>query len=209
MPPDFTFELFIAPLWNEEADEKERTGSTLPYGDIRVLERTWQHAPWDKVFSFERGLRWCEIALPDDPIYGDGGLRQAAIADAAFGKKPQENFSGDNRDGVTIRDIDEDTRAVIPQILYEQFFAEAAKTPQELAQFRIPLRHRKFRALEKMIVQEVVKVVTGRGTKREENFDFTVHILKNIVPYNAKNVGFDFSVLADENIAHEEGGAFL
>lgn len=210
LPQGFTFELFLAPLWNDGAEEKEQKGSALPYDDLRVLERTWSNAPWNEVFTFERGLQWCEIALPDEPIYGDGGLREAAVQDSAFGKKPQENFSGDNRDGVTIRDIDEDTRAVIPEVLYsENFDVDVPKTPQEMAQFRVPLRRRKFHAMSKMIVPETIKVVVGKGTKRQETFDHTIHILKDIVPYNAKNGGFDFSVLSDENVAHEESGAFL
>ena len=210
LPQGFTFELFLTPLWNEDADDKQRAGSALPYDDLRVLERTWESAPWNKVFTFERGLQWCEIALPDEPVYGDGGLREAAVQDSAFGKKPQENFSGDNRDGVTIRDIDEDTRAVIPEVLYRDHFdVETPKTPQELAQFRVPLRRRKFHALEKLIVPETVKIVTGKGTKRQETFDYTIYILKDIVPYNARKGGFDFSVLSDESVAHEEGSAFL
>lgn len=210
LPKGFIFELFLAPLWNEDAEEKEQKGSALPYDDLRVLERTWSNAPWNEVFTFECGLQWCEIALPDEPTYGDGGLREAAVQDSAFGKKPQENFSGDNRDGVTIRDIDEDTRAVIPEVLYcNHFDVDVPKTPQELAQFRVPLRHRKFHALQKMIVPETIKVVVGKGTKKQETFDYTINILKSIVPYDAKNGGFDFSVLSDENVAHEESGAFL
>ena len=210
LPQGFSFELFLAPLWNEDANEKEQKGSALPYDDLRVLERTWSNAPWNEIFTFERGLEWCEISLPDEPTYGDGGLREAAVQDSAFGKKPQENFSGDNRDGVTIRDIDEDTRAVIPEDLYLKYFqTDEPKTSQELAQFRVPLRRRKFHVLEKMIVPQMVKIVVGKGTKRQETFDYTIYILKNIVPYDAKKGGFDFSILSNKDVAHEEGSAFL
>ena len=54
----------------------------------------------------------------------------------------------------------------------------------------------------------MIQVVVGQGTKYEKHFDYTIRIMKKAVPYDAEEVGFDFSVLSDEDIAHDEGGAF-
>lgn len=217
LPQGFAYELFISPLWMGDADEKERAGCALPYVDLKhpaaglkILELTWQNAPWNEVFSFERGLQWCEIALPDEPLYGDGGLREAAANDAVFGNKPQENFDGKNRDGVTIRDIDDATRPIMPQCLWGTIAdPDKIHTLQDIAQLQIPMRYRKFHALSKMIFDTKVQIAIPKGKAGSQIIEYVVFVLKNTIPYDAQRGGFDFSKLAEENVAHGEGGALI
>lgn len=215
LPDGFEFTLFIAPVWQDEDDEAERAGRALPYKDLEVLERTWENTPWDEVFDFERGIGWCEIALPDEPTSHDGNLIKASNFDAAFGNKPQENFSGDNTGGVTIRDIDDVTLPVVPESLYlshlkmDDSGEDTTKTIEEIAQLQVPVRRLKYFALQRMGVMYStnVSVVLGKGTRYEKPpIDYTFWVMKNVVPYHPHKGGFDFIKLIDKSIAHGEIG---
>ena len=218
LPDEFEFSLFVAPTWRDEDTEAERAGAALPYVDLKkpesglqMLERTWNHAPWDEVFDFDKGIAWCETALPDEPIYNDGGLRAACWTDGAFGKKPQENFSGDNNpDGVTLRDIDDAMRTVLPPQYYQELcnLHEGRNLMrQEIAQYEVPLRSKKFWALQKMTTPATLPIKVRDGAFKWKIVELPIHILN--IKYDAMRGGFDFGALSNKNLAHEQTGEMI
>jgi CRISPR-associated helicase Cas3/CRISPR-associated endonuclease Cas3-HD len=197
LPAKFVYELLIAPL-DLRQDDDTLPPAALPYKDIALLQRTWDRAPWDEVFDFEQGLRWCEESLTEELPQRANGLLDASIKDAVFGNKPQENFGEDGAEGVvTIRDRDEDTMPAVPEI----YFARLPETLDGLARYQVPLRRRKFFALKGtgLIEQRAKTIVLARGTKHQKTIDaYPVWVVRSNLPYDVRRGGFDFRLSMEE-----------
>lgn len=186
----FAYELLIAPLDMSEEKEGVVPGA-LPYKDISLLERTWELAPWDEVFDFQRGLLWCEEALTEQPITRDNGLIAASVNDTVFGNKPQENF-GEDGDVclVTIRERDEEPVSVIP----EMYFGRLGHTLNEITPYLVPVRRHKYYAIENagFIEERCVSLVLAKGVpNREKTIPYKVRVVRSTLRYDHKVVGFD------------------
>jgi CRISPR-associated endonuclease/helicase Cas3 len=186
----FGYELFIAPV-DMTVDTKGNVPGALPYKDIAVLERTWQFAPWDKIFDFQIGLKWCEDALTEDPGTRECGLLAASVTDAVFGNKPQENFGEDGDVGlVTIRERDDEPIAVVPEI----YVGRLGTTMDRITPFLVPLRRHKYMELERsgFIEDRFVPLVLGKGMPaRERTISYRIRVVHRSIPYDARYVGFD------------------
>jgi hypothetical protein len=141
--PGFTFRLQIAPIDLAPApDNPAKTPGALPYEDVALLKRTWEHTPWNVDFDFQASIDWCEQSLTDVPPDRSIGLRDASLRDTAFGRKPQENFNARTIPMVVaIRDIDEQPSS------YSQCYYDAG-LPEDrlaLAQRQVPMRRSRFR----------------------------------------------------------------
>ncbi len=166
----------------------------LPYKDVPTLERTWDNAPWHQDFGFEDGLGWCEAALIEAVPSQVCGLEKAHFEDTVFGRRPQENFNGeDNPDGVVIRDIDSKIVLVVPQSYYD---AGLPQTRQKLAQLQVPIRLSRFRALPKpAILDTSIPLKIKKSWREEVEVAFPIIVVRHAVPYDAQYGGFDFSAL--------------
>jgi CRISPR-associated endonuclease/helicase Cas3 len=192
LPKDFEFRLLIAPLdLTPDKNKPEIVYGALPYNNVSLLERTWSEAPWKEDFSFEKGLLWCEDALTDEVPNLMCGVEKAHLNDTVFGRRPQENFNGeDNTDGVVIRDIDSKIVLVVPQSYYD---ADLPDTRQKLAQFQVAVRQSRFRALPKTAVFETTIPLTNKKSWREEvEVSFPIIVVRHAINYDPEGGGFDF-----------------
>ena len=195
LPKDFKFRLQIAPL-DLTPDEKkpEMVYGALPYTNIPLLKRTLECAPWNTDFGFENGLKWCEDALIDEVLDSVCGLENAHFEDTVFGKRPQENFNGeDNPDGVVIRDIDSKIVLVVPQCYYKQ---NLPNNRQALAQFQVAIRQSRFRAIPKTaLMHETISLKIKKSWREEIEVDFPIIIVRDAIEYDPTGGGFNFSSL--------------
>lgn len=200
LEPGFVFRLQIAPLDLTPAEKKpELTPGALPYEDVELLKRTNEHAPWNQDFDFQTGINWCERSLIDIPPHKSIGLRDASLKDTAFGRKPQENFNGeDNPNGVAIRDIDEQPVLVIPQCYYDEGLP---KDRLALAQKQVPLRRSRFGMLKSAdaLTFTQTEIILKRGTARQEVISLPIIVVHDGITYDAEGGGFDLSELSDPN----------
>ena len=186
----FMFRLLVAPL-DLTLNDAGSCPAALPYQEPALLQETWDTAPWDQEFTFAIGLNWCEVVLADEPQKRKSGLEAASLKDAAFGKKPQENYLGeDNPDGVIIRDIDDDTVLVIP----EDYISKLPNTLMELAQFQVPIRRRKFHAIDPGLIEKQTRPFVIRRGKETKTIDYEITIIKSNLPYQPLHGGFDFRI---------------
>lgn len=188
LPAGFAFQLLVAPI-DLTPNGKGECPAALPYKDFALLQNTLDTAPWDADFTFRIGLDWCEAVLATEPQTIEIGLQEAARKDAAFGKKPQENFAGeDNADGVTIRDIDDDVMLALPG----KYFNKPTPTLTDLAQLQVPIRRRKFYAVDAGLVEKQARqFIVGRG-RQAKTIDYELTIIKSNLPYDPEGGGFDF-----------------
>jgi len=188
LPAGFAFRLLVAPL-DLVLNDDGSCPAALPYQDSTLLHRTWDMAPWQEAFTFDAGLGWCETVLADEPPTRSNGLKVASLKDATFGKKPQDNFAGENNpDAVTIRDIDENTILVVP----ECYATQPMNTLTELSQFQVPVRRRKFHAIDPGLVEKQSRSITFKRGKETKTIDYEITIIKSNLPYDATGGGFDF-----------------
>jgi len=186
----FQFWLLIAPLELTLNDDGS-CPAALPYQDPALLSNTWDTAPLGQAFTFAIGLDWCETILADEPQKQKNGLEAASLKDAAFGKKPQENYSGEeNPDGVVIRDIDDDIKLVIP----ERYLGDLPNSLIELAQVQVSIRRRKFFAVDPGLVEKQTRPIVIRQGKETKIIDYEITIIKSNLPYDPVGGGFDFRV---------------
>jgi CRISPR-associated helicase Cas3/CRISPR-associated endonuclease Cas3-HD len=208
LPEGFEFRLQIAPVdLTPHPKKPELIPGALPYKDIPALNRTWDNAPWNENFSFDVGLAWCEIALPDEPVNKGSTVTDAHINDTVFGRRPQENFNGDdNPDGVVIRDIDSATVMVIPE---DHYLGGLPEERQLLAQAQVPLRLTRLKAIPKKMVEHwTTDIKVQRNWREIETIAFPILVVRREVCYDWQHGGFDFSKL-DEIEDEEPSGAFL
>ena len=198
LPKNHRFCLQIAPLdLTPDPKEPEKVYGALPYDNVELLQRTWDEAPWNINFGFDNGLEWCEKSLIDAVPESLCGLKKAHENDTVFGKRPQENFNGEeNTDGVTIRDIDSKIVLVLPQIYYDENLPE---TRQELAQIQVPMRLSRFRAIPSNTKFETTIPIKIKKSWREEiSVDFPIIVIRQAVSYDAEMGGFDLSALPED-----------
>ncbi len=181
---------WVAPTGDLCSDD---SAHALPYTDLALLKRTWDAAPWNLVFDFRIAQDWCECALSDMVEYRSTGIRTAHDEDTVFGKRPADNFSGDEQAGnVVIRDNTEHVYTVIPQC---HVAAIEKQTPhltlQDLTQYTIGLRPRKYFALDRQgFIEE--RHIALKGVE-----DFRIRCVRSIL-YDANVIGFDFRAVVDD-----------
>ncbi len=205
LPKDFEFRLQIAPL-DLTPDEKkpEMVYGALPYTNIPLLERTLKNAPWNTDFGFQNGLKWCEDALTDEVLDSVCGLENAHFEDTVFGKRPQENYNGeDNSDGVVIRDIDSKIVLVVPQCYYNEI---EFTNRQHLSQYQVAVRWNRFKALHKTaILNETIPLKIKKNWREEIEVPFPIIIVGDSIKYDSTGGGFDFfSLPADAEEVHDD-----
>lgn len=195
LPKGFEFRLQIAPL-DLTPNEKnpEVIYGALPYDNIPLLNRTWEKAPWNTEFGFEDGLQWCEESLTDSIPDFVCGLEKAHFEDTVFGRRPQENFNGeDNPDGVVIRDIDSKIVLVVPQCYYDQ---DLPNNRQALSQFQVAIRLSRFQAIPKTAsINTEIPLKIKKNWREEIEVSFPIIIVRDDIGYNPQIGGFDFSSL--------------
>jgi CRISPR-associated helicase Cas3/CRISPR-associated endonuclease Cas3-HD len=197
LPDGFEYQLLVAPLdIDYETAEDKHAG--LPYKDAKLLQRTWQLAPWDEDFSFARGLDWCEKVLTDEVIHRPSRLFEQSNLDAVFGNRPQENYRDDGGgQAVTIRDI-EPSYLVIPRQFYD---AELPKDRALLSQLMVPLSRTKFHTLcQKGVVLETETCIeVRRNCHQTDTVDFPIRVVQSEVSYDPRSGGFDFRPFFEES----------
>lgn len=203
LPEGFKFRLQIAPLDLAPHPKKlELIPGALPYENIELLKRTWQAAPWAQDFGFKDGLRWCEDALTDEVPDLVCGVERAHFEDTVFGRRPQENFNGeDNPDGVVIRDIDSKIVLVVPQCYYD---ANLPETRAALSQFQVAVRVSRFHRIPtEARLSTTIPIKIKKSWREEKEVDFPIMVIRHAVFYDARGGGFDFWSLPehDENIS--------
>lgn len=193
---------WVAPTGDLESGD---TRHTLPYTDIDMLKRTWDEAPWNKVFDFRIAQDWCESALCEVVDYTSTGIRTAYDEDTVFGNRPADNFNDDDQSGnVVIRDNIESLYPVMPQCL---FAIVAEKSQQlslkDLAQFTIGLRRPKYFALQRL------GFIEPRTIALNDAEAYRIRCVRSI-PYDADVAGFDFrAILVDDELPQEGNSAML
>lgn len=201
----FRFRLLVAPL-DLTPNDKGKCPVALPYKDFNLLQTTLDKTPWGEEFTYALGLDWCEAVLTDEPPTLQIGLQEATRTDAAFGKKPQENFAGEeNTDGVTIRDIDDEVKLVLPEI----YLNKPTATLTALAQLQVPIRRRKFHAIDAGLVETQNRSFTVKRGSQFKTIDYELTIIKSNLVYNPGRGGFDFRVSDVPLPPGEAADAFL
>ncbi len=193
----FVYLLQIAPLLDGSEEPTAAKYALLPYKDEELLLRTWETAPWGLAFDFELGLRWCEAALNELPQERDTGLLRASRFDAVFGNKPQVNYGEEGDSGlVTIRDRDEETRLVVPEV-YLPYLTDALS---EVARYQVPISRRKYFSLKQagFIEERFISIVLCRGHRKERSISYPVHVVKSCIHYDPNYIGFDFQISSEE-----------
>ncbi len=179
----------------------EDTAHTLPYTDLSVLRRTWQSAPWDRVFNFKLAEEWCETALSEGIEPKQSGIRAAHDEDTVFGNQPIDNYNGEESSGnVVIRDNADYIYPVLPLCYYSCIRLHPEKyTVKDLAQFTIGLRRWRYYWLHKngFIEENVVRLKNVEA--------FHVRCVMGVT-YNAEKTGFDFSAVNVDTELEQHGG---
>lgn len=208
VPVGFVYRLQIAPLLDEGEEPESASYALLPYKDSTLLLRTWETAPWGSTFDFEIGLKWCEAALNELPRERDTGLLRASRVDAVFGNLPQVNYGEDEDAGlVVIRDRDEETRLVVPEI-YVSSLTDALR---EVAKHQVPISRRKFFSLKQagLIEERFIPIVLYRGHRKETHISYPIHVVKSCISYDPNYVGFDIQISENESAAQLTGDNIL
>lgn len=197
LPAGFEFRLQIAPLdLTPHPKKPDLIPGALPYTDIEALNLSWDNAPWGEDFDFQKGLDWCEVALPNEPENKLSSIRKAHMEDTVFGRRPQENFNGqDNPDGVVIRDIDESPVLVVPEDYYNKGLPGER---QLLAQWQVPVRRSRFRLIPKHLLFDTsTSLKVRRRWNQVDEIAFPIIVVRREVPYDGHQGGFDFTSLSD------------